>query len=818
MTQRQIELEIKASRAATDRIRRDLEKAKDKGYFSSQPFARDFLKQYVLDFSEALQAAVQKTSVGRATTTNIALIYKEMDQIMQYSEADVIAFISIKSIFDALGVRRFDKPKLQDLCMFIGRQIEKQVELDYYLRVATETGNDHVVEAINRELNTKGSGLKNREYGSLYSARALLKKMGWSEGDLFPKWTNYNIGLVGSFVVDIATRQGYLSTEKVSLEYNKKATFIDISQPLYAQFQKYQQKLEDYSTFHWPLIDPPKDWIYQPGLSKLNHTGGYHSEWIRKCGLPLCRNNYDSVFSEDAIKLLNVQQRTAWVINRDVYKVISKCQDRGIPKIGKLASHIRDPRLDNKEPPPKILNLPKDHPDRKAWRKERAALYARNTYLEKRAIRSVQSVAHAKEFLSYERIYFSWSCDYRGRMYSQQKLLQPQAADFEKAMLSFADGCELTERGKHWSAQAIGTAYLGGRGTYQERLDWTYNNQDLITEVATKPMNTLPEWEVADEPWTFLQLSIEWHKVVIAKTKEHWNAPIGVDATASGMQLLSAMRRDPIGMEWTNLLPPETPHSPPKDAYLEVLRLARKESYSNPETQHLTEYLEDRRLGKTILMKTVYGASQSTNREDVKEVFIELGLFENPITYKEIGVITTILLRACKQVFPMAYEALKWFNSLGTEAWRNKATSLNWTTPTNDKIDLIRYKQSKVLIRSHLLGSMYLQTGDTPEADITKSKRALIPGFIHSWDACLMKAAFKDWSAPIALNHDCFFVLPNDIDKALERIKKGFVHVCSGNPLSSLANEVGVPDKQLPRLRQGDADLTEVLGSIYMFN
>ena len=56
------------------------------------------------------------------------------------------------------------------------------------------------------------------------------------------------------------------------------------------------------------------------------------------------------------------------------------------------------------------------------------------------------------------------------------------------------------------------------------------------------------------------------------------------------------------------------------------------------------------------------------------------------------------------------------------------------------------------------------------------------------------------------------------MDKALERIKKGFVHVCSGNPLSSLADEVGVPDKQLPRLRQGDADLTDVLGSIYMFN
>ena len=56
------------------------------------------------------------------------------------------------------------------------------------------------------------------------------------------------------------------------------------------------------------------------------------------------------------------------------------------------------------------------------------------------------------------------------------------------------------------------------------------------------------------------------------------------------------------------------------------------------------------------------------------------------------------------------------------------------------------------------------------------------------------------------------------MDGKLIPIKKGFVHVCSGNPLSSLADDLGVPDKQLPRLRQGDADLTDVLGSIYMFN
>ena len=408
MSQKQIELELEASRAATEKIRRDLQKARDKGYFSNQPFVRDFLRKYTLPFSEALQAAVQKTSIGRATTTNIALIYKEMDLIMNYSSPDSLAFISLKSIFDATGVRKYDKPKMQDICGFIGTRIEQQVELDYYTRIADE----NVVKAMNKELNTKGSGLKNRQYGAVYTAKELLKKMGWSDDDLFPKWSNYNRYLVGSFVLEIATRQGYTTYEKKSLEVNKKATFIDLAPEIKAQFLKYQTQLEEYSILNWPLIDKPKDWIYQPGLSKLNHTGGYHSEWIRKCGnRRLCRNNYNSVFGEDAIELLNIQQKTAWTINHDIYKVAERCLERGF-SIGKLAAHLRHPLLDQPMPD-HLVALPKDDPDRKAWKKEKAAAYSRNTELEKKAHRSVRAITQAEKFLTYPRFYLSWSCDYQ---------------------------------------------------------------------------------------------------------------------------------------------------------------------------------------------------------------------------------------------------------------------------------------------------------------------------------------------------------------------------------------------------------------------
>ena len=86
-------------------------------------------------------------------------------------------------------------------------------------------------------------------------------------------------------------------------------------------------------------------------------------------------------------------------------------------------------------------------------------------------------------------------------------------------------------------------------------------------------------------------------------------------------------------------------------------------------------------------------------------------------------------------------------------------------------------------------------------------------------DATVLKSSFQDWHQPIALIHDCLKVLPNDMDKAKERVKHGFVQACKGDPLARLADEMEVSSEQLPRLKQGSGDLSAVIdSSSYMFN
>ena len=87
-------------------------------------------------------------------------------------------------------------------------------------------------------------------------------------------------------------------------------------------------------------------------------------------------------------------------------------------------------------------------------------------------------------------------------------------------------------------------------------------------------------------------------------------------------------------MKFTNLFAPDHSNDPPQDAYKEVLRIARRIVSEDPATEWLKEYLVKRELGKKILMKALYGATLQTYRSDIKQFFIDEGLFPDTISYK----------------------------------------------------------------------------------------------------------------------------------------------------------------------------------------
>ena len=107
---------------------------------------------------------------------------------------------------------------------------------------------------------------------------------------------------------------------------------------------------------------------------------------------------------------------------------------------------------------------------------------------------------------------------------------------------------------------------------------------------------------------------------------------------------------------------------------------------------------------------------------------------------------------------------------------------------------------------------------DTGKPDKDEQLNAFAPAFVHSYDSAVLKESFSDWQHQLSVIHDCVLVLPADMDKAMDRMREGFVSVTSGDPLAVLADDLGVAAAKFERLPQGEQSLDSVYQSKYMFN
>ena len=334
-----------------------------------------------------------------------------------------------------------------------------------------------------------------------------------------------------------------------------------------------------------PLIDVPLDWQPSAEPGRFNKTGGYHLPLLRH-QQPMCRGKgiHDSVFGAKSASLQNTLQRTAWRVDPRVLNVAEQ-----LLKSSNLSGRCLSLNLIDQLLVVQLITSLKTVKLHREWRRERARMHESYNDQYRRSLRTLKAIGMAREY-RHKTFYLSWFVDWRGRFYPQQSWLQLQSTDFEKSLLRFRDGCRLSDVSMLWIDASIGKAFLGGSTSMQERATWTSKNQALIESVAQDPITNLKVWSGADEPWRFLQLCFEWHDVVHTRVEQFWKVPIEVDATASGLQLLSAMRRDPSGMRYSNLLPPETDEARPEDAYRQVLRVAADIASKDSKLSHLLPY------------------------------------------------------------------------------------------------------------------------------------------------------------------------------------------------------------------------------------
>ena len=134
-----------------------------------------------------------------------------------------------------------------------------------------------------------------------------------------------------------------------------------------------------------------------------------------------------------------------------------------------------------------------------------------------------------------EQFFLPWSLDYRGRGYPIPAYLTPQDTDFGKSLLRFSKESMMTFEGEDWLRFQVATTYGLDKKTMKERIDWTWDNESLITRIVLNPLDTIHEWEVADEPWQFLAACEEYYYCIISGERNYTGLPIATDATCSGI-------------------------------------------------------------------------------------------------------------------------------------------------------------------------------------------------------------------------------------------------------------------------------------------
>ena len=371
-------------------------------------------------------------------------------------------------------------------------------------------------------------------------------------------------------------------------------------------------------------------------------------EFIRD-QLPLGRRDTKSEFGQKSIDFLNMISNVEWQISKPIVDLADQLRIKGI-SLGSMQAVFRDPRLDAGMPQ-HIVDSTEE--DKKDWRREMKHLHEQHEKQRRKSIRSRQALTMAQEFSQHDHFYLSWSYDYRGRCYSQQPWLQPQTTEMEKSIIEFSKGQALTDQGELWAAQAVGAAFLGSTQAFKDRTSWTLENKELIKAIAADPIGTMSYWEHCKEPWQFLQLATEWNDVILTRAKNLWHVPIGADATSSGLQLLSAMLRDPVGMKYANVLPPESLYDPPQDAYLAVLGVARQKALQAPETAYLAEFMVHRNIGK-VIMVDLYGASHGTIRDRIIKVFRDRKEFgkEKLVSWHDCDKMAKLVAEAARGYLP----------------------------------------------------------------------------------------------------------------------------------------------------------------------
>ena len=696
-----------------------------------------------------------------------------------------------------------------------------------------EMNNKKEAKALTKRVMRKRGGSNNRYgYTTLKTARETcgLSEFSISHRDqlmLGTKLIELLIESTGSFYID-----------HLNLGKRNKPAVLRASEELLSLVQKCADWFSELKPPFPVMLVRPNEWQGMSGGGYLLPLRSLHPALIKASNSEL--TELKKVKFPHVVKAVNSIQNTAWKINRDVFAVAQELWNRG----GGVAGMAP---VDILETPPKPWpsDCSKEEFDR--WKSEHKADYfawsgkAQQIHKENKRnctarLRVSYQLRIAKENLEFERIYFPWNCDFRGRMYAIPSYVSPQSDDLGKALITFAETKPIGEVGAYWLRVHLANCAGVDKVSNEERVSWVYEHERQIVAVAENPLDFL-WWADMDSPFQFLAACCEYAGFLREGSSFQTSLPIAMDGTCNGLQHLSAILRDPVGGKSVNLIP----SMKPSDIYTDVLHVLQKkvefdrENAEENETKLIAEaWLPnlDRAIVKRPVMTTPYGVSHYGITDQILDVIVEKKLFLGYAftTMKFAKYLTKRLSEAIGEVITAAPRAMGWLQESANIIADNddEFRGIFWTAPLSGFPVLQRYHADTGERIQLFVGSQRIQvcTGELSEKELNTRRQVsgISPNVIHSLDAAMLVETVNRMSKTgiksFAMIHDSYGTHACDIPVMHEILRHVFVTIYSDrNVLQELKNSweslYGVKLPEVPEM--GSLDLRQTNYSRYFF-
>lgn len=628
-----------------------------------------------------------------------------------------------------------------------------------------------------------------------------------------------------------------------------------------------------------PMIVPPKDWTspweggYYDVLSRKMHL--LRVDWgVSNSYMQAYKQRLNTLDLSFVLNAVNSLQSTPFFINTNILDVATSI----VNAKGGVAG------IEPTEPLPPIPPIPREEwnnmteKEQNLYKNKLGKRHQKEHARKSRLLRTAAALGCAKKFSVYEKVYFPWNMDYRGRLYPISTEISPQGDDLQKALLCFAEPQEITDEANEKWFIIEGANRAGvDKVSFEDRIKWVKDNEENILKSAEDPLTNVPFWSIQDSPFVFLAWCYEY------KAYKEWKAEHGTikgwrchvscnyDGTCSGLQHFSMLLRDEIGGKAVNLVPQETVSdiygivaekvnvrlhkdalqgTDDSIAYDKKTGEVMKDYEGNPKFTYGTkslamqwllfakdQYGKDgitRKTCKRCVMTFAYGSGLYGFAEQLKEDIIKpyeyAQLDDAKSIFRSKGQAANYLAKlihdAVTKTVVKAYEGMKWLQDVAKLIAKSRAV-VQWCTPNGLLVQQNKYKKKVVKFQmrfSNVRHWIYMQEDDT-DIDSKGQVQAIAPNFIHSMDACHMQRVINAMSKTtnnLFMIHDSFGCDVSNADLLFKTIRHELVALYDNqNWLEYFLNQVSYiiqdPDKIKDIPHFGKLCIKDVASSKYCF-